>query len=142
MKIEKIVEKFYEGLADHKIYARKCKECGAIEYPPRYACNTCGYHETEWVELSGKGKLHSIILPSTLNADQWNATLGTYAYGLVELEEGVMFNATIFGISKKNAKKLRPLLPLPVHPLFAQRDGFTTLFFEIDEVEGSGNDKK
>ena len=53
-----------------------------------------------------------------------------------------MFNATIFGISKKNAKKLRPLLPLPVHPLFAQRDGFTTLFFEIDEVEGIGNDKK
>ena len=50
MKIEKIVEKFYEGLAEHKIYARRCLECGAIEYPPRYACNTCGYHETEWVE--------------------------------------------------------------------------------------------
>lgn len=67
MKIEKIVEKFYEGLAEHKIYARRCLECGAIEYPPRYACNTCGYHETEWVELSGKGKLHSIILPASLD---------------------------------------------------------------------------
>ena len=52
---------FYEGLAEHKIYARKCKECGAIEYPPRYACNTCGYHETEWVELSGKGSCTALF---------------------------------------------------------------------------------
>lgn len=134
MKIEKIVEKFYEGLAEHKIYGRRCKECGAIEYPPRYACNTCGYHETEWVELSGKGKLHSIIMPSTLNADPWNASIGPYAYGLVELEEGVMFNATVFGIKRKKLKKLREQLPLPVHALFAERDGFTTLFYELDEI--------
>ncbi len=132
MKIEKIVSKFYEGLAEHKIYARKCKECGAIEYPPRYACNTCGYHETEWVELSGKGKLHTIILPASLNADPWNSQIGPYCYGLIELEEGVSFNGTIFGVSKRNAKKLREQLPLSIHPLFQERDGFTTLFFEID----------
>lgn len=136
MKIEKIVKPFYDGLAEHKLLGRKCKECGAIEYPPRYACNTCGYHETEWVELSGKGVLHSIILPSTLNADPWNASLGDYAYGLVELEEGPMFNCTVFGINKRSAKKLRPLLPLPVHPLFVDKDGVTVVFFEIDKVEG------
>ncbi len=134
MKIEKIVSKFYEGLAEHKIYARRCLECGAIEYPPRYACNTCGYHATEWVELSGKGKLHSIILPATLNADPWNDAIGPYCYGIVELEEGVRFNATVFGVNRKTAKKLRPLLPVSVHPLFAERDGFTTLFFEVDEI--------
>lgn len=135
MKIERVVKKFYDGLAEHKIYARKCKECGAIEYPPRYACNTCGYHETEWVELSGKGKLHSIIMPASLNADPWNAKIGPYCYGLIELEEGVMFNGTIFGINKKRAKKLREKLPIAIHPLFADKDGFTTLFFEVDEEE-------
>lgn len=135
MKIERVVKKFYDGLAEHKIYARKCKECGAIEYPPRYACNTCGYHETEWVELSGKGKLHSIILPASLNADPWNAKIGPYCYGLIELDEGVMFNGTIFGINKKIAKKLRDRLPISIHPLFAERDGFTTLFFEVDPEE-------
>lgn len=133
MKIEKVVEKFYEGLAEHKLYGRKCKECGAIEYPPRYACNTCGYHETEWVELSGKGKLHSVITPSTLNADPWNDAIGPYVYGLVELEEGPMFNCTVFGIKRKMARKLRDQLPVPVHALYAERDGFTTVFFELDE---------
>lgn len=135
MKIEKIVEPFYQALAEHRILARKCKECGAIEYPPHYACNTCGYHETEWVELSGRGVVHSIILPSTLNADPWNASLGSYGYGLIELEEGVMFNATIYGVNKKKAKKLRPLLPVPVHPMFVDKDGVTVVFFEVEDVE-------
>ena len=133
MKIEKIVAPFYEGLANHKILARRCKECGAIEYPPRYACNTCGYHETEWVELSGKGKLTTMITPATLNSDPWNAKIGPYCYGIVELEEGVRTNATVFGVSKKAAKTLRNQLPIPVHAIFAERDGYTTLFFEVDE---------
>lgn len=133
MKIEKIVAPFYEGLANRKILARRCKECGAIEFPPRYACNTCGYHETEWVELSGKGMLKTIITPATLNADPWNSKIGPYCYGIVELEEGVSINSTVFGIKKKQAKRLRDMLPIPVHPYFSDRDGFTTLFFEVDE---------
>ena len=135
MKIEKVVSRFYEGLAEHRILARRCKECGAIEFPPRYACNTCGYHETEWVELSGKGLLHSIILPATLNADPWNSKIGPYCYGLVELEEGVSFNITVFGVTRKSAKVLREKLPLPVHPIFVEKDGFTTMFFELDKQE-------
>lgn len=133
MKIEKIVAPFYEGLENHTILARKCKECGAIEFPPRYACNTCGYHETEWVELSGKGILHSIIIPATLNSDPWNSKIGPYCYGIVELEEGVKFNATVFGVSKKTAKEYRSKLPLPVHAIFVEREGFTTMFFEVDK---------
>lgn len=132
-KIEKIIQPFYEGLAQRKILGRKCKQCGAIEYPPRYACNTCGYHETEWVELSGKGKIHSMVLPSTLNADPWNSAIGSYGFGLVELEEGPMFNATIFGISRKIYKKYRDQLPLPVHALFVDKEDYTTVFYELDE---------
>ena len=29
MEMERIVEKFWKGLEDGVIYARKCKECGA-----------------------------------------------------------------------------------------------------------------
>jgi len=136
MKIEKIVKPFYEGLAEGKILGRKCLECGAIEYPPRYACNTCGYHATEWVELSGKGVLTTLVTPSTLNADPWNKSLGAYAYGIVELEEGVAFNATVFGVKKKYARQLQEMLPLPVHPKIVDKDGVSTCFWELDEVEG------
>ena len=135
MKIEKIVSVFYDGLAEHKILARKCKECGAIEFPPHYACNTCGYHETEWTELSGRGQLTTMIFPATLNADPWNSDLRNYCYGIVALEEGVSINATVVGVKKKEAKELREMLPLPVHPYFAEKDGYTTLFFELEKPE-------
>ena len=63
IKLEKVVEKFYLGLEEGKILGRKCPKCGNVEFPPVYACNACGNYETEWVEISGKAKLHSIVLP-------------------------------------------------------------------------------
>ena len=65
---EHIVEKFWNGLKDGVIYARKCKECGEIEFPPHLACNSCGYHETEWTTLTGKGVLKSFVFTGVLNA--------------------------------------------------------------------------
>ena len=40
--MEPIVKRFYEGVAEGKYWGRKCKECGAIEFPPHIGCNTCG----------------------------------------------------------------------------------------------------
>lgn len=59
---EHIVEKFWNGLKDGVIYGRKCKECGAIEFPPHLACNSCGYHETEWTTLTGKGRVKKLCV--------------------------------------------------------------------------------
>lgn len=131
--MEPIVKKFYEGLEQGKFYARKCKECGAIEFPPHYACNACGYHDTEWTTVSGRGALKSVITPVALNANNTLAAIGPYCFGEVELEEGCSFNSTIFGVDAKNAKKIRGKLPVPVHPKFIQMDGYTTLMFEVDE---------
>ncbi len=55
IKLEKVAQKFYDGLEEGKFLGRKCPQCGAVEFPPVYACNTCGSLETEWVEVSGKG---------------------------------------------------------------------------------------
>ena len=137
MKIEKIVSKFYEGLAEHKIYARKCKECGAIEFPPHYACNTCGYLATEWVELSGKGTLTSFVLHGTMNARPYLDEISKkYAFGSVLLEEGVEFNTVIFGVSKRNAQDLKDRIRsgegVPVKARITQREGFKTLYFDLD----------
>lgn len=131
--LERNVLKFYQGLEKGIIYGRKCTECGAVEFPPHYACNECGYHETEWVELSGKGVLKSLILPVSLNADNKLAAIGDYCFGIVQLEEGAEFNSTIFGVSAKNADAIRAKLPVPVHAKFIPMDGYTTMLFEIDE---------
>lgn len=42
IKLEKVVQKFYDNLEEGKITGRKCLKCGAVEFPPVYACNKCG----------------------------------------------------------------------------------------------------
>jgi uncharacterized OB-fold protein len=132
---EHIVEKFWNGLRDeHVIYARKCKECGAIEFPPHLACNTCGYHETEWTTLSGKAQLVSFVFTGVLNARLELEERGLkYVCGEVQFEEGPSINAVILGVNKKKGRALVDQLPVPVRPVFYDMGRYTTLFFELDE---------
>ena len=133
MKIEKIVEKFYEGLEEGKFLGRKCKECGAVEFPPVYACNTCGCMDMEWVEISGKAVMKSIVMPAALSSKPEYSQMGPIAYGEVEIEEGASFNAVVKGINKKKRKELLEKLPVPVHAEIFQRDGYKTVVFALDE---------
>lgn len=68
VKLEKVVQTWYENLEKGKITGKKCKQCGAVEFPPVYACNSCGCMDMEWVEISGKAKMHSIVLPAALSS--------------------------------------------------------------------------
>ena len=131
---EHVVEKFWNGLKDGKIYAKKCKECGAIEFPPHHACNSCGYHETEWTELSGKGELITFVFTGALNARLELEDQGLkYVCGEVKLDEGPSINAVILGINNKKAREITDKLPVRVRPVFYDMGRYTTLFFELDE---------
>ena len=133
VKLEKVVEKFYEGLEEGKFLGRKCKECGAVEFPPVYASNTCGCMDMEWVEISGKAVMKSIVMPAALSSKPEYSQMGPIAYGEVEIEEGASFNAVVKGINKKKRKELLEKLPVPVHAEIFQRDGYKTVVFALDE---------
>ena len=134
IKLEKVVEKFYLGLEEGKILGRKCPKCGNVEFPPVYACNACGNYETEWVEISGKAKSHSIVLPAALSSKPEYKKFKKFCYGEIELEEGSLFNGVVLGVSKKNRKELAAKLPLDIHAKIVERDiGVKTVVFELDE---------
>ncbi len=135
IQLEKVVQKFYEGLEEGKFLGRKCPKCGNVEFPPVYACNACGSYETEWYEISGRAKLNSIVLPAALSSKPEYKKLGKYAYGEVELEEGTKLNAVVRGISKKNRAELSAKLPLNCHAAVFQREGgYNTVVFDLDEA--------
>ncbi len=134
IKLEKVVETFYLKLEEGKIMGRKCPKCGNVEFPPVYACNKCGNYETEWYEISGKAKVHSIVLPAALSTKPEYKKIGKFAYGEVELEEGARLNAVIKGITRKNRAELSAKLPVDCHAVIIDRDaGFKTVIFELDE---------
>lgn len=135
IKLEKVVETFYQNLEEGKITAKKCTKCGAVEFPPVYACNSCGCWDMEWVEISGKAKVHSLVMPAALSTKPEYKAIGKYAYGEVEIEEGARLNAVIRGINKKKRNEImeKGLLPLNCHASIYQRDGYKTVVFDLDE---------
>ncbi len=137
IKLEKVVEKFYQGLEEGRILGRKCPKCGAVEFPPVYACNSCGNLETEWFEISGKGKMHSIVMPAPLSSKPEYKALGKFAYGEIELEEGARFNAVVRGITKKKRREILESgrMPVDVKAAIYQRDGYKTVVFDLVEEE-------
>lgn len=49
---------FFTNLAKGKIMATKCEHCNKTYLPPRNDCPEC-LRETKWVEISGKGQIHT-----------------------------------------------------------------------------------
>jgi len=81
-KTTSLTLKFWEGLKNRKLLAPKCKDCGEVFFPPRGFCPKCFSENIEWVELSGKGKLHSWTEVHYL-------TPKPYILGVIELAEGI-----------------------------------------------------
>ncbi|MBO5521844.1 MAG: hypothetical protein J5973_09250 [Eubacterium sp.] len=134
IKLEKVVATYYEKLEEGKIMGRKCPKCGNVEFPPVYACNACGNYETEWYEISGKAKIHSIVLPAALSSKPEYKNFGKYAYGEIELEEGSRLNGVILGVNKKKRKELQDKLPVSCHAVIIDREiGVKSVAFELDE---------
>ena len=135
IQLEKVVQTFYEHLEEGKITGKKCTKCGAVEFPPVYACNSCGCWDMEWVEISGKGKLHSIVMPAALSMKPEYKAIGKFAYGDVEIEEGAHLNAVVRGINKKKRTELlaKNALPVDVKAAIYQRDGYKTVVFDLVE---------
>ena len=134
IKLEKVVATFYEKLEEGKIMGRKCPKCGNVEFPPVYACNACGNYETEWYEISGKAKIHSIVMPAALSSKPEYKNFGKYAYGEIELEEGSRLNGVILGVNKKKRKELQDKLPVSCHAVIIDREiGVKSVAFELDE---------
>lgn len=138
VQLETVVRKYYEGLEEGKILGRKCKRCGNIEWPPLYACNECGCNDMEWVEMSGKGEMSTIVLPAILNAKPENMDLLPYAYSIVTMD-GSEKNAVVQGINKKNQAEMWANMPVPVKAKIIDRgpeDGrYKTVIFEVDAEE-------
>jgi len=148
-QMEPISKKWFDAVAEGKYLGRKCPECGAIEFPPHIACNTCGYHETEWVELSGHGTLKSFVIPGIQNDKPYLKAVAPYGYGLVKLDEGPEYTFVVFCGKKKVVKGLQERLhageeigvharPIerttPIKPGEEPVVEWSELCFELDEV--------
>ncbi len=80
------VADFVHHLEEGKIMGTRCKNCEALNFPPRADCASCLSSDVEWVELSGKGKL--VTYTTAHFAPVGFEDDAPYTLALVELEEG------------------------------------------------------
>ncbi len=91
-----------ERKARYRLVGVKCKNCGAIYYPPRPVCEKCKSRELEEVELPRRGKLISYTVlhdPPVGYRDQ-----APLIIGIIELENGVKVFAPLTDVDEKDLK--------------------------------------
>jgi uncharacterized protein len=78
-------EPFFSGLRERKFKVPKCKSCGNFNWTPYPACRSCLSTTQEWVEVSGKGALHTFTVmhvgPKSFTND------GPYVFAFAKLQE-------------------------------------------------------
>lgn len=86
----------WDGLNEHKYLLQKCTGCGKIRHYPRPVCDACFSMQSEWIEASGHGKVHSWTITYHPFHPGWKGDL-PYTMVTADLAEGVRMNAQLRG---------------------------------------------
>ena len=76
---------FWEGVRAHRLLIQRCTACQALRHPPRPMCPRCNALAWDTIESSGRGRVHSFVMPRHPPFPWFE---GTYIVALVDLEEG------------------------------------------------------
>ena len=80
------VAEFATYLKDGRLMGSECADCGHRSFPPRADCADCMSEAFEFIEVSGRGTVHTFTTISA--APSGFEQLAPYRIGLVDLEEG------------------------------------------------------
>ena len=101
---------YEQFVAEGKLMATRCKECGALSFPPRHMCAVCADSELEWLKLKGTGKLAAytsiVVAPPDMVAAGYDRN-NPYVVGVVALDEGVRAVGRILGVDAKNPENIK-----------------------------------
>jgi len=113
---------FWDGLRDGVVRIQRCKACEGWVFYPRSHCNHCLSRDLEWVDVTGKGTLHTFTLARVPTAPFFADEL-PQRLAVVELDEGVRLTSTLVGVEPGAIE-----IGMRLRPVFETAgDGETTL---------------
>ena len=101
-KVNPIDQPYWQGAAAGKLLLQKCKACGKLQFFPRVVCVDCFSGDLDWVEASGKGKIHSFTWVRVPRNPAFKEE-APICYVNIVLDEGVIMESRIVG----NAEKIK-----------------------------------
>lgn len=85
---------YFEEANNGRLVTRQCRECRKYHFFPRTVCPHCA-GDTEWVELSGRGKIYAYTVTRAVEPDP-------YILAYVELAEGPIMLSNIVNCHEDN----------------------------------------
>ena len=105
---------YWDGLKAGKLMLPKCRDCGRAFWYPRTLCPACHSRAIEWIQSSGKGKLHAFgIAQQSFN--RAFKVPSPFVLAMVELAEGPRLMTNLVGIEPDPA---RIRIGMPVEVVF------------------------
>jgi uncharacterized protein len=101
---------FWDGLKERRLRLQKCADCGKVRHYPRPMCDACWSMNTDWIDATGSGTVHSWTITHYAFHPGWKGEL-PYILLTVDLPEGVRMNTQARGIAEDT---LRVGLPVKV----------------------------
>lgn len=118
---------YWDGLKQGRLLLQKCASCGKVRHYPRPMCDECYSFEVDWIEASGRGRVHSWTVTHHAFNPGFKAEL-PYALVTVDLDEGVRLQAPLRGVADKHIR-----VALPVRVTFERvKEGLTLPAFVAD----------
>jgi len=105
---------FWDGLQEHRLLIQRCTDCGALRHPPRPMCPRCRSLGWDAIEASGRGTVHSFVLPRHPPMPFMG---DDYIVALVELEEGTRLVSNLCEVDPEEVT-----IGMPVEVVFASFD--------------------
>lgn len=79
---------YWQAAAQGRLVLQKCAGCGKVRHYPRLLCDACYSDRTEWIQASGRGKVHSWTVCHHAYHPAFVPDV-PYVLVTVDLEEGV-----------------------------------------------------
>ncbi|HXM55614.1 MAG TPA: bifunctional MaoC family dehydratase N-terminal/OB-fold nucleic acid binding domain-containing protein [Candidatus Dormibacteraeota bacterium] len=110
---------FWEGLQRGELLIQRCAACGELRHPPRPMCPNCRSLDWDAVHASGRGTVHSYVVPHHPRLDAFPER---YVVALIDLEEGTRLVTNLIDVEPEAVR-----IGMPVELVVSKVDDELTL---------------
>ena len=116
-----------------QLIANKCGVCGEILFPRKQLCPNCHHKDLQDIRLSRVGKIYSVTVVMQRPAIYYQGPV-PYAFGYVELPEGVRVKALFTGCDP-NMLEIGMYVELVIEKLCKNDEGHEVLAYKFAPIK-------
>lgn len=100
-----LTQPFFDGAKAGKLMLPRCTNCNRVHWYPRHLCPSCHSDSIEWIEGSGKGRLHTFAVQHRAFGG-W-AKEAPFVTAYIDLNEGDRMLTVLHGVDPNAPEEIQ-----------------------------------